>query len=127
MTRAISSFAFVIILLWSLLSLGAWAMLSMGGDLIYRQLDWLFGGNPDIVPAAAAVFRFFQNLGLGLVVAIWAIGALAVWVVAAVLRRLAQGMTVVRMREAEWAESFEGERPMKDITPPRATRNLPRI
>lgn len=126
MARAISSFAFVIILLWSLLSLGAWAVLSMGGDLIYRQLDWLFGGNPDIVPAAAAIFRFFQNLGLGLVVALWAIGALAIWVVAAVLRRLAQGMTVVRVREAEWAETFGDERPMKDITPPRATRNLPR-
>jgi hypothetical protein len=126
MTRAITVFMIAAILVWSLLSLGVWALLSLGGDFIHAQLDWLFGGDPDIVPTAAAVFRFFQNLGLGLVFIVWTIGTLAIWAVATILRRLAAGMTVIHVREAEWVGGYEGERPMKDVTPPREIRSLPR-
>jgi hypothetical protein len=125
MARAIGFFTIAVILLWSLLSLGAWALLSFGGDLIYRQLDWMFGGDPNVVPAAAALFRFFQNLGLGLVLVVWALGTFFVWIVGTIMRRIAQSMTVIRIREAEWADVYEGERPMKDVTPPRPARSLP--
>jgi len=126
MARTVGIFTLFVILIWSLLSLGAWAALSLGGDFIYRQIDWVFGGSPDLVPAAASVFRFLQNLGLGLVFAVWALGALFVWFVGTVMRRLVQGMTVIRVHETQWADIREGERPMKDVTPPRASRSLPR-
>jgi hypothetical protein len=125
MARTIGFFTFFTILVWSLFSLGAWALLSFGGDLVYRQLDWMFGGNPDLVPAVGSLFRFFQNLGLGLVFVIWAIGALFVWILGTVMRRLVQGMAEIRVPERDWANVYEGDRPMKDVTPPRATRSLP--
>jgi hypothetical protein len=126
MARAIKVFAFATILIWSLLSLGVWALLSLGGDLVHSQLDWLFGGDPDVVPAAAAIFRFMQNLGLGLVFVVWAMGSLAIWIVAAIMRRLAASVTVIQVREAEWVGGYENVRPMKDVTPPRNVRSLPR-
>jgi hypothetical protein len=126
MARAIKVFAFATILIWSLLSLGVWALLSLGGDFVYGQLDWLLGGDPDVVPGAAAVFRFFQNIGLGLVFIVWAIGSLAIWILATIMRRLADSVTVLHVRETEWVGGYESERPMKDITPPRDVRGLPR-
>jgi hypothetical protein len=126
MARTIRFFTFSVILLWTLLSLGAWAVFSLGGDIIYNQLDWVFGGNPDVVPAAGSVFRFFQNLGLGLVFVVWALGSLVLWIAGTILRRIAESMSVVHVREAGWVESYEGERPMKDVTPPRPVRSLPR-
>jgi uncharacterized protein involved in cysteine biosynthesis len=125
MARTIRIFTISIILLWSLLSLGVWAALSLGGDFMYSQLDWIFGGNPDVVPAAGSVFRFFQNLGLGLVFVVWALGSLTVWIAGTILRRLAESVSVVHVRDAGWVDAYEGERPMKDVTPPRATRSLP--
>jgi hypothetical protein len=126
MGRTVGLFTLFVVAVWSLLSLGVWALLSLGGDFIYAQLDWMFGGSPDVVPAAASVFRFFQNLGLGLVFVIWAVGALFIWIVGTIVRRLVEGMTVVRVREMEWADVHDGERPMKDVTPPRSMRSLPR-
>ena len=126
MARTIRLFTFSVILFWSLLSLGAWAVFSLGGDFIYNQLDWMFGGNPDLVPAAAAVFRFFQNLGLGLVFFVWALGALVIWIAGTILRRLAESVSVVHVRDSGWADVYEGEPQMKDITPPRPVRSLPR-
>jgi hypothetical protein len=124
MARTIGYFTFGIILLWSLLSLGAWAVFSLGGDLVYRQFDWMFGGNPDVVPVAGAIFRFFQTLGIGLVFMVWALGSLAVWLVGTLMRRLVENMAVIQVRETVWSDSYE-ERPMKDVTPPRPSRSLP--
>lgn len=126
MARTIRFFTFSVILFWSLLSLGAWALFSLGGDFMYNQLDWIFGGNPDLVPVVGAIFRFFQNFGLGLVFVIWAVGSLVVWLAGTILRRLAEGVSVVHVRDAGWADAYEGERPMKDVTPPRPARSLPR-
>ena len=126
MARTVRFFTFSVVLFWTLLSLGVWAVLSLGGDFIYNQLDWAFGGNPDLVPAAAAVFRFFQNLGLGLVFVVWAAGSLVIWIAGTILRRIAESVSVVHVREAGWAEPYEAERPMKDVTPPRPVRSLPR-
>jgi hypothetical protein len=126
MAHTVRIFTLSIIAFWSLLSLGVWALLSLGGDFVYVQLDWMFGGSPDVVPAAASVFRFFQNLGLGLVVVVWAVGALFIWMVGTVMRRVLEGMTVIRVRETEWVDVHDSERPMKDVTPPREMRSLPR-
>jgi hypothetical protein len=129
MARTISVFTFIAIAFWSLLSLGAWAVFSLGGDLVHSQLDWIFFGDPDAVPVASSVFRFMQNLGLGLVAFIWAAGALLLWLTGFVLRRLVQSATVVTIRDPGWvdADRADGyERPMKDVTPPRPMRALPR-
>ena len=126
MARTIRFFTLSLILLWTLLSLGAWAVFSLGGDFMYNQLDWLFGGSPDVVPVAGAIFRFFQNLGLGLVFVVWALGSLVVWITGTILRRLAESVSVIHVREAGWVDAHEGERPMKDVTPPRPVRSLPR-
>jgi hypothetical protein len=124
MARTVGYFTFGIILLWSLLSLGAWAVFSLGGDLVFRQFDWMFGGNPDVVPVAGAIFRFFQTLGIGLVFVVWALGSLAVWLVGTLMRRLVESMTVIQVRERAWSDTYE-QRPMKDVTPPHPSRILP--
>jgi hypothetical protein len=125
MARTINVFAIAVLGLWTLLSLGAWAVFSLGGDFVYRQLDWIFLGDPDVVPVAAATFRFFQNFGLGLVAAVWALGSLVIWIGATVMRRLARSLDVTYAREPHWAEAEFGERPMKDVTPPRSAGALP--
>ena len=129
MARTISVFTFVAIAVWSLLSLGAWAVFSLGGDLVHSQLDWIFFGDPDAVPVASNVFRFLQTIGLGLVVFIWGMGALLLWLTGFVLRRVVQSATVVTVRDPGWVDAGPGdlhERPMKDVTPPRTMRALPR-
>lgn len=128
MARTISVFTFIAIAVWSLLSLGAWAVFSLGGDLVHSQLDWIFLGDPDAVPVASSVFRFFQTIGLGLVVFIWGAGALVLWLTGFVMRRLVQSATVVTVRDPRWADAAADlhEPPMKDVTPPRAVRALPR-
>jgi hypothetical protein len=127
MGRLITFFTVVAIALWTLLSLGAWAVLSLGGDLVHSQLDWLFFGDPDAVPVASAVFRFFQNLGIGLVFAIWFGGAAIIWLCGFILKRIARG-AVVQPVDPGWAYRVHGDepRPMKDVTPPRPTRALSR-
>lgn len=126
MARTINIFTLIVIAIWTLLSLGAWAIFSLGGDFVHGQLDWMFRGDPEIVPVASGVFRFFQNLGLGLVLFIWALGTFMVWFAGMVMRKLVQSMTVVSTREYGWAEPDRDDRPMKDITPPRPSRALPR-
>jgi hypothetical protein len=124
MARTINVFAMAILVVWTLLSLGAWAVFSLGGDFVHNQLDWIFLGDPDAVPVAASVLRFFQNLGLGLVAVVWALGSLLVWITASLLRRLARSVDLVYVQEQRWTAA-EGERPMKDVTPPRSAGALP--
>lgn len=130
MTRTVNIFVIVAIALWSLFSLGVWALFSLGGDLIHSQLDWIFFGDPDVVPVVSSIFRFFQSVGLGLVIFIWAVGSAALWLCGSVLRRLLQGISAMAPRgEAVWFEAGYDDplgRPMKDVTPQRPLRALPR-
>jgi hypothetical protein len=130
MARTINVFTFAAIAVWSLLSLGAWAVFSFGGDLVHAQLDWIFLGDPDAVPVASGIFRFLQTLGLGLIAFVWGAGALLLWLTGFVLRRLVRSATVVTVRAPEWTgagpDDPYGERPMKDVTPPKQMRALPR-
>jgi hypothetical protein len=129
MTRTISIFTFVAIAVWSLLSVGAWAVFSLGGDFVHSQLDSIFFGDPDAVPVASSIFRFFQTLGLGFIAVIWGVGTLLLWLTGVVLRALMRSATMVRMPAPGWNDPASGDlvdRPMKDVTPPRTTRALPR-
>ena len=126
MARTISVFFLMILGFWTLLSLGAWALFSVGGDFVHNQLDWMFMGDANVVPVAGAVFRFFQNFGLGVVVVVWALGALLLWLSASILRRLVRTAELVSVQqERRWAEAEFEERPMKDVTPPRSAGALP--
>jgi hypothetical protein len=126
MARTINVFFLVILGLWTLLSLGAWALFSLGGDFVHNQLDWIFMGDANVVPVAGAVFRFFQNFGLGLVIVVWALGSLLIWLSASILRRLARTAELAYVQqERRWAEAEFEERPMKDVTPPRSAGALP--
>ena len=129
MARTINAFTFVAIAVWSLLSLGAWAVFSLGGDFVHSQLDLIFFGDPDAVPVASSIFRFFQTLGLGFIAVIWGVGTLLLWPTGVVLRALMRSATMVRMPARGWNETAYDDptvRPMKDVTPPRTVRALPR-
>jgi hypothetical protein len=129
MTRTINVFTFIAVAFWSLLSLGAWAVFSLGGDLVHSQLDWIFFGDPEAVPLASGVFRFVQNVGLGLIIFIWGAGAALLWLTGFVLQRLMQSAMTVTVREPVWVDAGSDdrhERPMKDVTPQRPIRALPR-
>ncbi len=126
MVRIITVFTIAAIAVWSLLSLGVWAALSLGGDFVHSQLDSLFLGDPDAVPVASGIFRFFQTLGLGLVFAIWLGGTAVIGFIGFLLCRIARNVIVPPV-DPDW--NYPGRtgepRPMKDVTPPRPTRALP--
>jgi hypothetical protein len=125
MARTINVFGIAVLGLWTLLSLGAWAVFSLGGDFVYRQLDWIFLGDPNVVPVAAGAFRFFQNFGLGLVALVWALGSLMIWLTVTIMRRFVRSLDMAYVREAHWPEAEFEQRPMKDVTPPRSSGALP--
>lgn len=125
MERIITVLTVAAIVIWSLLSLGAWAIFSLGGDLVHSQLDWIFFGNPDVVPVASAVFRFFQNLGIGLVIFVWGLGSLTLWFIGTVIRHLIRSVSFVPPSPPGWTDPDDFELPMKDVTP-RPARALPR-
>lgn len=126
MVRFITFLTIAAIALWTLLSLGVWTVLSLGGDLVHSHLDSLFRGDPDAVPIASGIFRFFQTLGLGLIFIIWLGGVAVIWLCGFVLRRIARAMIVAPV-DPDWPYPGRTDelRPMKDVTPPRPTRALP--
>ncbi len=79
------------------------------------------------MPAASGIFRFLQTLGLGLIVAVWLGGVAVIWFCGFVLRRIIRNVVVAPV-DPDWNQpSWTGEpRPMKDVTPPRPARALPR-
>lgn len=122
MTRTINILTLLAIAIWTLLSLGVWAIVSVGGDLIHSQLDWLFGGDPNVVPAMSSLLRFLQGLGLGLLAVIWALGTASLWFAGFVVRRFAQAVTAAPEGSIRWSDFQRSEPPesmMKDVTPPR--------
>ena len=117
------------IVLWSLLNLLAWAVLGLGGDLLHAQLDWLFLGDPDIVPAASWVVRILQSFGIWVIALAWAGGAILIWLTSRIFRRVAATLSsAVFEPVTNEAAGFPDERYMKDVTPraPATPRALPR-
>lgn len=130
MTRTINVLTFLAVATWTLLSLGVWAVVSVGGDLIHAQLDWIFGGDPNVVPAMSSLLRFLQGLGLGLLAVIWALGAAALWLTGFIVQRFAQAVALAPAVEPRWGDfSHAGARTrmMKDVTPPRETSPRPSL
>lgn len=73
---------------WSLLALGAHGVVAWVGDLTLGQAD-LFTGHPETVAWIGWVIAVLAGLGGWLVVAVWAVGVVALLVGAWFLRRFA--------------------------------------
>lgn len=124
--RAVSVLALVGIAIWTLLSLGAWAMVGFSGDVLQAIIERLFTSDPDFGRLIGGVGRVLEGLGAGLVVFVWAIGAGIIWIGWAILRRLTSAHVVMSQTQFRTTADFDDDptsnwapRPMKDITPPR--------
>ena len=119
MSKLITAFVLALILTWTLLSLGAWAVVGVGGDLLRAAADWTASD----APAIGHIFSLLQGLGFGVVIVVWAVGTVALSVIGLITRRFAQTIEVTSSRR--WQTSHRPERfepdpgMMKDITPRR--------
>lgn len=111
--RVFAGFAWAGFLFWTLICLGFWAVVALGGDL----LGWIAGAALD--PAAGgtvtSVLRFLEAFGTALIVWFWIAGSVLIAVAGMILRRAAANATVVHMstiRTERWPEPE-----MKDVTP----------
>lgn len=119
--RLITTFSIVAAAFWTLLSLGVWAAVEIGGDLLYASIDWLFAGNREFVAVVGSLIRFVQGLGVGLILVIWLLGCVAIGAIGLFLRRVALQLEVGPPDPLWDARSVWSDqpRPMKDVTPSR--------
>jgi hypothetical protein len=112
--RIFTGFAWAGFLFWTLICLGFWGAVSLGGDL----LGWIAGAvlDPAAGGIAATVLRFLEAFGTALIAWIWLAGTVLIAVAGLVLRRAAANATVVQMSTVRTARWQEPE--MKDVTPP---------
>lgn len=119
MSKLITAFIIASILAWTLLSLGAWAIVSISGDLLRALADWTASD----APALGQIFSLLQGLGFGVVIAVWAVGTAVLSVIGLVAWRFAQTIEMASPRR--WQTSYGPDRfepdprSMKDITPRR--------
>jgi hypothetical protein len=112
--RIFTGFAWAGFLFWTLICLGFWGVVTLGGDL----LGWIAGAvlDPAAGGIAATVLRFLEAFGTALIAWIWLAGTVLIAVAGLVLRRAAANATVVRMSTMHTAHWRAPE--MKDVTPP---------
>ncbi|MBI3506098.1 MAG: hypothetical protein HY059_14760 [Proteobacteria bacterium] len=112
--RVFAGFAWAGFMIWSLLCLGLWGAVTLGGDL----LRWLAGAalSPGSGEAVVSALRFLEAFGTALLAWIWLAGSVLIAVAGIVLRRVAANATMVQMTTIRTGE-FE-VREMKDVTPP---------
>jgi hypothetical protein len=126
MTRLVNIVTISAILVWTLLSLGAWAAVSVSGDLLQAIAGWTASD----APAVAWIFLFLQGVGFGVVAVVWALGTATLGFLSVVGRRLARSVELGPYAGARaWEDRYEPDpRAMKDVTPPRQTERpaLPR-
>ena len=113
--RIFTGFAWLGFLFWSLLCLGGWAVIALGGDM----LRWIAGSAlaPGAGGTVASVLTFIEAFGTIVLTWIWIAGSVLILVVGTILRRAAANATVVRFeqRTANYADIATAR--MKDVTP----------
>lgn len=119
LTRFVSSFAVTAFALWTLLCLGFWGVISLGGDLL-RWFAAILGGD-DI---ARSVLGFLEAFGTFLLAWVWFAGAALIVFAGFMLRQAARNATTIRVQTVQFGERGEwGSRgmpgEMKDVTPPK--------
>src|SRR5262245_38064339 len=105
--RAVSVLAVTGLVIWTLLSLGAWAMVGFSGDVLQAIIERLFTGDPSFGRLIGGVGRVLEGLGAGLVVFVWAIGAAIIWAGWALLRRLATAHVVMSETRCRTTADFD--------------------
>jgi hypothetical protein len=129
--RLVSVMALTGFAVWTLLGLGAWVFVGFGGDVLQALIGKLFWSDPEMGRVVGGLGRVLEGLGVGLVLFIWAIGAAVIWAGWALLRRLVRAHVLMAEARFETDPRFDGDgfapgagwgqRPMKDVTPPRET------
>lgn len=71
---------FAALALWSATLWGAYGLVSIGGDLLYRSAD-RFSSDPETVEWLAWFLNLTQDLGLIAIVVTWGLGALIIGVI----------------------------------------------
>jgi hypothetical protein len=116
LTRFVSSFAVTAFALWTLLCLGFWGVISLGGDL----LRWFAGvlGGDDI---ARSVLGFLEAFGTFLLAWVWFAGAALIVFAGFMLRQAARNATTIRVQTVRFEDRGDwAPREMKDVTPPKS-------
>jgi hypothetical protein len=81
----------ILIVLWSLLALGAWALLAGPGEGLIGWLAGQIGGqlnDPQAAGWAEWLLQIAQTLGYGLIVVVWLVGIVALLVFGGLARRV---------------------------------------
>lgn len=115
LTRFVSSFAVTAFALWTLLCLGFWGVIALGGDLL-RWFAAILGGD-DI---ARSVLGFLEAFGTFLLAWVWFAGAALIVFAGFLLRQAARNATTIRVQTVRFDQNADwGPREMKDVTPPK--------
>jgi len=120
--RAVTGLALLGFVVWSLLGLGAWGVVALGGDVLRFVARALLSGNPDAAQFAETVTHVLQGVGGWVIALTWFTGSMLIAAAATVLRRastIQAGGAHFEWRSTQWPER---EREMKDVTPPREQR-----
>lgn len=118
LTRVVSGFAWFGFLLWTLLCLGMWGAIALGGDLLRWAAGAAMGGEAG---GLADLLRFLEAFGTILLAWVWIAGAVFIAAAGFLMRKAAKHASVIRM-ESVRVDTGEWEpREMKDVTPPRET------
>lgn len=114
--RIFTGFAWLGFLFWSLLCLGGWAVIALGGDM----LRWIAGAAlaPGAGGTVASVLTFIEAFGTIVLTWIWIAGSVLILVVGTILRRAAANATVVRFEQRTTNFGDIDPSRMKDVTPP---------
>jgi hypothetical protein len=113
--RIFTGFAWLGFLFWSLLCLGGWAAIALGGDMLRWVAETALA--PGAGGSVASVLTFIEAFGTVVLAWIWIAGSVLILVVGTILRRAAANATVVRFeqRAASYADIDPAR--MKDVTP----------
>ncbi|MFM8799914.1 MAG: hypothetical protein ACKOEE_05065 [Tagaea sp.] len=120
LTRVVSGFAWFGFLLWTLLCLGMWGAIALGGDLLRWAAGAAMGGEAD---GLAGLLRFLEAFGTILLAWVWIAGTVFIAAAGFLMRKAAKHASVIRMESVRvdsgaWGPR-DGGREMKDVTPPR--------
>ena len=112
MHRLVIGFFGVLVALWTLLCLGLFAAFGIGTGMMHVLAEVIFGANPE------GAIGLLNAAGGALAFLVWAVGTAMLGFVGWTMARASRNGVVIYSvggaRPGSW-----GERPMKDVTPPR--------
>lgn len=117
MARVLTGFAWAGFLVWTLLCLGGWGAIALGGDL----LRWVAGTAlaPGTGGPVTSVLNFIEAFGTIVLTWIWIAGSVLILVVGAFFKRAVANASVIRFERAG-PDGMPDPSRMKDVTPPSA-------